>query len=82
MINPRPSLNSFISRPKSQQVNTIVFIILEWFILFQMGQDIVLATLFTALALTVKNVYIKCSCTCELISFCKGHVHIPLIGRK
>lgn len=56
MINPRPFLNPFISRPKSQQVNTIVFIILEWFILFQMGHDIVLATLFTALALTVKNV--------------------------
>lgn len=56
MINPRPFLNPFISRQKSQQVNTIVFIILEWFILFQMGHDIVLATLFTALALTVKNV--------------------------
>lgn len=44
MINLRPSLNSFISRPKSQQVNIIVFIILEWFILFQMGHDIVFDT--------------------------------------
>lgn len=57
MINLRPSMNPFISRPKSQQVNTIVFIILEWFILFQMGHDIVFASFFKTLALTVKNVY-------------------------